>query len=125
MLRRGNFFADIPDASGDEIIQLVSRMPGKDVHIERIVSEGQATPPGHWYDQDWHEWVLVLRGGAELEFADPKAEERLAPGDWLLIPANRRHRVRSTLPGTLWLAIHGDASANPALAQEPFEQPRP
>lgn len=121
MLQRGNFFTNLPEASHEEMIQIVSQMPGRDVHIERIVSEGQATPPGMWYDQPWYEWVIILRGGAELEFDEPAAEERLAVGDWLLIPARRRHRVRSTEPGTLWLAVHGDASADATLTQKPLE----
>jgi cupin 2 domain-containing protein len=109
MLKRGNIFTNLPDASHKEVIEVISRMPGKDVHIERIVSDGQATPPKCWYNQAGHEWVVVLQGGAELEFDAPPAEERLAAGDWILIPANRRHRVRSTQLGTLWLAVHGEA----------------
>jgi cupin 2 domain-containing protein len=29
------------------------------IRIERIVSEGHASPEGFWYDQSEHEWVLV------------------------------------------------------------------
>ena len=34
--------------------------------IERIVSHGHASPAGFWYDQDQHEWVIVLKGAARL-----------------------------------------------------------
>lgn len=125
MFKRGNIYTNLPDASEFEAIQTLAQMAGAHVQIERIVSEGQATPPGHWYDQPWDEWVLILKGGAELEFDSPPAEERLSHGDWLLIPAGRLHRVRSTEPGTLWLAVHGDTSANSTLTQKPLEQPRP
>ena len=30
--------------------------------IERIVSRGQASPPGFWYDQETDEWVLLVSG---------------------------------------------------------------
>jgi hypothetical protein len=38
--------------------------------IERIISQGQASPPGFWYDQAWNEWVIVLKGSATLQFED-------------------------------------------------------
>ena len=76
--------------------------------LERIVSAGQATPPGEWYDQDTHEWVALLTGGAGLRFEDEAEPRVLAPGDYLLIPAHRRHRVEWTdpEPPTVWLALH-------------------
>lgn len=112
-MQRGNFEENLPDAGAAESIELLADMRGRRTRIERIVSEGQASPEGFWYDQAWDEWVMVVRGGAELAFDAPAARERLGPGDWLLIPARRRHRVEATEPGTLWLAIHaggeGDA----------------
>lgn len=77
------------------------------VRIERIVSTGQASPPGFWYDQDEWEWVVVLQGEAELEFAEEDRRVRLRPGDHLLIPAHCRHRVAWTSGDgpTVWLAV--------------------
>lgn len=109
MLKRGNLLSNPLDASSAEIMEKLSSLGGTGTTIERIASDGQSSPPDFWYDQDWDEWVAVLAGGAELEFDNPAAEERLSPGDWLLIPAHRRHRVRATLKGTLWLAVHGKA----------------
>lgn len=106
-MQRGNFFTNIPVMESGETIEVLSRMTGGNIRIERIVTKNQ-NGPGEWYDQSWAEWVMVVKGGAELEFASPPAEERLAAGEWLLIPANRRHRVRSCEPGTLWLAVHAD-----------------
>lgn len=113
-MKRGNIRQNLPDATEGEIIEQLAAMKGDMVRIERIVTEGQATPPGHWYDQAWDEWVAVLSGGAGLEFDNPPAEEKLYPGDWLLISAHRRHRVRSAEKGTLWLAVHcgGEISDN-------------
>ncbi len=107
-MQRGNLANTLPDASQGEVIERLAVFPGRRVAVERIVSEGQTTPPGAWYDQDWDEWVLVLKGAARIAFERPDAEEALAEGDWLLIPARRRHRVAFTAPGTLWLAVHGD-----------------
>lgn len=106
MLSRGNIRANPPDASRSEAFEDLAWLRTPGLRIERIFSEGQASPDGFWYDQGWDEWVLVLDGGAVVRLADPGEEARLGPGDWLLIPARRRHRVESTEPGTIWLALH-------------------
>jgi cupin 2 domain-containing protein len=76
--------------------------------LERIVSTGQATPEGRWYDQERNEWVAVLSGSAGLLFEGEAGIRVLRPGDHVLIPAHRRHRVAWTDPQqqTVWLAIH-------------------
>ncbi len=107
-MQRGNFAENLPDASQAEVIEALSSFPSRRVSVERIVSEGQTTPPGEWYDQAWDEWVMVVKGSARLVFENPDAEEVLSENDWLLIPARRRHRVSFTAPGTIWLAVHGD-----------------
>lgn len=99
----GNLLRPLPAAAAAEHCADLMARPG--VRIERIVSRGHATPPGDWYDQDLDEWVLVVEGEGELEFADPPATVVLGRGDWLLIPARRRHRVRHTADPTVWLAI--------------------
>ena len=78
------------------------------LRIERIVSTGQATPEGQWYDQEDEEWVLVVAGAARLLIEGEARERALLPGDWLLLPAHCRHRVTWTEsdPPTVWLAIH-------------------
>lgn len=75
------------------------------VRIERIVSHGHTSPTDFWYDQDEHEWVVVLCGRATLEFRDETVE--LNPGDYFSIPANRQHRVSftDTQQPTVWLAV--------------------
>lgn len=77
------------------------------VRIERILSTGQASPDGFWYDQGWDEFVLVVQGAARLQI-EGEAERALGPGDWMTIPARRRHRVAWTDPDapTVWLAVH-------------------
>jgi cupin 2 domain-containing protein len=102
----GNLFAALPRRRRDELVTVL-RASGE-VRIERIVSTGQATPPGTWLEQDWREWVVLLAGSASLRFADEDAPRRLAPGDFLDIPAHRLHRVEATDPAapTVWLAIH-------------------
>lgn len=81
---------------------------GRGVRIERIVSTGQVTPEGQWYDQDGDEWALVVAGAARLLIEGEERERELAAGDWLLLPAHCRHRViwTETNPPTVWLAIH-------------------
>ena len=83
----------------DEILQ------HQDVRLERIVSHGQASPKGFWYDQKEDEWVMVLQGEATLKLEAPDELISLRAGDHLLIRARRRHRVESTTCPTVWLAL--------------------
>jgi cupin 2 domain-containing protein len=62
-----------------------------DMRIERIVSHGHASPDGFRYDQEPHEWVVALKGAARLRFEEWMAE--VNPGDFMNIPAHKRHRV--------------------------------
>lgn len=100
-----NLLRELPDASAAEIAEALASRPG--LRIERIVSHGQASPPGFWYDQDETEWVLLLAGTTQLRFEDEAEARRLGPGDWLEIAAHRRHRIEWTDPNrpTIWLAM--------------------
>jgi len=97
-----NLLASLPNATAGEVVTSLVARGG--VRFERIVSHGQASPEGFWYDQAEHEFVLLLQGHAELEFADGRTVT-LRPGDWLEIEAQVRHRVRSTAKDqpSVWL----------------------
>ena len=98
---------DIPDPlPPDELF--TGLIPDAGVKIERIVSGGQSTPEGQWYDQPRDEWVALLQGEAAIAYEDG-AEITLHAGDHLLIPAHTRHRVARTThsPPCIWLAVHG------------------
>ena len=85
---------------------------GQGARVERIVSQGQANPPGFWYDQDRDEFVAVLSGSAGVLFEGEAEARRLQPGDWIMLPAHCRHRVEWTDPArpTVWLAVFYDAT---------------
>jgi len=85
---------------------------GKDILIERIISFGQTTPPGEWYDQEKDEWVILLQGEACLYYENG-SQIKLNAGDYLLIPAHQKHRVTytSSEPPCIWLAIHANLTA--------------
>ena len=101
----GNLFRCAPSAEGTEVSLDLFR--GHDVRIESIVSRGSVAPVEGWYDQEWDEWVAVIRGEAELEFADG-SRCRMSQGDYVLLPRGRRHRVVRTSadPPCVWLAVH-------------------
>lgn len=105
-----NLFEGVPAGGEGEFFETLLRCGG--VRIERIVSRGQASPAGFWYDQEGDEWVLVVKGSAVLGFADG-TRIRLAPGDHLLIPGHVRHRVEQTDPAeeTVWLAVYSGQTA--------------
>ncbi len=104
-LQAESLFAGIPAALPEELFQRL--FAGDGFRVARIVSRGHASPPGFWYDQDEHEWVLLLQGAARLVFEGAHQPVTLAAGDALDIPSHRRHRVAWTDPkqDTIWLAI--------------------
>ena len=99
-----NLFANLPAALPVELVTVLAE--NSHVRIERILSTGQSSPAGYWYDQAEHEWGVVLKGAARLEFQDAPVVH-LTPGDSVLIPAHQRHRVAWTTPDepTVWLAV--------------------
>jgi cupin 2 domain-containing protein len=105
MISHGHFLQDAASGLPDEIVEVM--LSGRDVRIERIVSHGQASPPGYWYDQDEHEWVMLLEGEAALRFEGDQPLLRMTPGMHVHIPAHARHRVESTAPDrrSIWLAV--------------------
>jgi len=102
--RLGTRLTDTPQA--EELFDILLEAPG--LRVERIVSTGQVTPEGAWFDQDWDEFVLLVSGAARLLIEGETQDRQLKPGDWLLLPAHCRHRVIWTqeFPPTVWLAIH-------------------
>jgi cupin 2 domain-containing protein len=105
VVRRGSLLDVGALPAKREVLEVLLDRPG--ARIERIVSAGQSSPAGEWYDQPADEWVLLLTGRATLRFSDEALVE-LAAGDWLLIPAHARHRVEATSedPPCVWLALH-------------------
>lgn len=101
-----NLYAAIPTYLPAEVSE--SLVQAKHVRIERIASHGQASPEGFWHDQDEAEFVILVQGAGRLRFEDEVID--LRPGDWVLIPAHRKHRVEWTTPDeqTVWLAVFFD-----------------
>lgn len=102
---RKNIFENIPDKLETEIFE--DLLKTNNFKIERIVSEAHSSPDGFWYDQDKNEFVLLISGSAELEFEDGNITQ-LEPGDYIIIPPHKKHRVMKTDPDqkTVWLTIH-------------------
>lgn len=100
-----NLFANLPKRLPDELATVLAQSPH--VRIEHIVSMGQCSKSGFWYDQAEHEWVVVLKGHAKLLFEGEDEPITMRPGDHVLIPAHRKHRVEWTTPDdpTVWLAV--------------------
>jgi cupin 2 domain-containing protein len=100
-----NLLVDLPLSLPEEAVSILLRT--EHVRIERIVSTGQASPPGFWYDQAEGEWVVLLHGAARLSIAGEAAPRSLTAGDILHLPPRLRHRVEWTDPTepTVWLAI--------------------
>lgn len=104
-----------PSAREAEVTELLLRAQG--VRVERIVSFGQASPEGFWYDQDEAEWVMLVAGRARLTIADESSDRHLEAGDAIYLPAGCRHRVAWTDPTqqSVWLALFVDTELNPRI----------
>ena len=103
---KGNLF-ELPEnlSRSEEFIETI--LSNESSTIERIISTGQSTSEGVWYDQERDEWVVLLQGNAVLEYADGSTVN-LKNGDYLFLPAHKKHRVQftSSEPACIWLAVH-------------------
>ncbi len=99
-----NIFSNIPNLVADELFKTLHE--SKNLKIERVVSDGHASPSGFWYDQDQNEFVIVLEGKATIEYKDGPAFE-MSKGDYIIIHAHQLHRVVSTSQErkTIWLTV--------------------
>lgn len=73
--------------------------------VERIVSSGHFTPSEKPYIQDFDEWVVLLKGKAEITTENNVYQ--LSAGDYLFLPAGKKHWVSRTSshPECVWLAV--------------------
>ena len=101
-----NIFSVIQKQASEEILETI--IQAHQCKIERIISRGHATTVGEWYNQDKNEWVLVLKGNARLQFEGDDELVVMKTGDYINIPAHRKHRVEWTDPTeeTIWLAVY-------------------
>jgi len=102
-----NILSDLPESIPDELFEEIAS--SKTCKIERIISKGHSTPQDKWYDQEKNEFVIIIKGNAELLFKDDKTVQ-MKQGDYLNIPPHVKHRVQktSTQEETVSLAIHYD-----------------
>lgn len=101
-----NLFEDIKiDKNSEEFIDILNK---PNIRIQRIVSNGQASKEGFWYEQEENEFVTILEGEAVLEFEDKdKSDIVLKKGDFCNIEVKEKHRLKYTSieEPTIWLAI--------------------
>ena len=105
-MKSQNIFSKTPqNLEKEEFFELLIK--NDTVMIEKIISKGQKSPESDWYDQERNEWIIVLKGKAILFFED-KTSVQLNEGDFINIPAHKKHRVAWTDPDneTIWLAVH-------------------
>ena len=97
--------SDTPIDRDREFFETLFTSSGE-TRVERIISHGQTTPEGEWYDQEQDEWVMVVEGTACIAYPDG-SEATLARGEYLFLPRHVRHRVAYTSSPCVWLAIFG------------------
>ncbi|MBP87633.1 MAG: hypothetical protein CMJ64_13075 [Planctomycetaceae bacterium] len=101
-----NLLTDLPPETAEEVF--TDLVIGENFRLVKIVSNGQTTPDGEWYDQGEYEWVILLCGEAGLLFEGDTEPQTLKPGDFVHIPPHKKHRVArtDTEQPTVWLALH-------------------
>lgn len=79
----------------------------KQFRLEKIVSKGYSTPQNIWLSEDKNEFILLLKGKAELLFENGNIIN-LIEGDYFIIPSGTKHKVTKTSrkPICYWLTIH-------------------
>jgi len=104
-MKTDNIFDNIPQHLDEELFENLLTKDG--IKIQRIVSEAHTTPEGQWYDQEDNEWVILLQGAAIISFENEE-DIPLKVGEYLNIPAHKRHRVSWTSEEekTVWIAVH-------------------
>jgi len=99
-----NLFSLLP--ANLEVEEFRDLLKNENIRIERIISRGHTSPKKGWYDQEEHEWVIVLQGSGSIVFEDG-SKITLEKGDFLNIPSHKKHKVSWTDSNnlTVWLAI--------------------
>lgn len=102
-MKTSNFFDKISENISKETFETI--VQSNNVKIERIISP-PSTEKGGWYDQEENEFVLVLKGDAEMLFENTE-KIKMKEGDYIIIPAHKKHRVEKTSEKeeTIWLAV--------------------
>jgi len=99
-MKLGNVFEDCsPPGVGERLDVLLTH---KNLVVERIVSSANISPNKYVQAQD--EWVVLVRGEAELEVAGEAVVMQC--GDHLFLPSGTPHIVKSASEGAMWLAVH-------------------
>jgi cupin 2 domain-containing protein len=111
-----NLLTSLPAARDAEVSETLITARG--IRLQGIISFGQVSPEGFWYDQTEAEWVMLLTGRARLLIAGEADERILGPGDLVYLPAHCRHRVEWTDPDhpTVWLALFIDGQLGPIVS---------
>ncbi|HKZ34108.1 MAG TPA: cupin domain-containing protein [Candidatus Nanoarchaeia archaeon] len=107
MIKLENIFRDSGTKLEEELVEILIPA-GRIVRLERAVSPKSDTP-SKVYDQEEDEFVMLVKGYAELEFEEEgemgKRKVVMREGDYINIPAHLKHRVIKTEEGTTCLAL--------------------
>jgi cupin 2 domain-containing protein len=103
---KSSIFNEVEIQKGQEFFETLHS--GRNIKIERIISLDHSTPDSEVYDQSSDEWVMLVTGNAIIRFLEPEVDIELQDGDFVFIPAQKKHRVILTDKEkiTIWLAIH-------------------
>lgn len=99
-MQTSNLFNDT--ATPEEGERFDTILNHKNLLIERIISSAAITP--HEYIQAQDEWVLLMRGEADLRVEGKL--HALKEGDHIFLPAGVPHKVERASDGAMWLAVH-------------------
>ena len=87
MIEVKNLFKQIPEELKEELFE--SLIETDQIKVEKIISDAHSSPPDFCYDSEKNEFVLLLKGSAQISFEDDDKVE-LKPGNYLIIPAHKK-----------------------------------
>ncbi|MGL4333182.1 MAG: hypothetical protein ACRCZQ_02355 [Bacteroidales bacterium] len=103
-----NIYDAITPENNQEITDILLRSAGANgamnLRIERIVSNGEASPPDFWYDQDFNEWCCLVHGCAVLQ-TELQEEIVLSKGDSCFLSRHLKHRVSEVSDDAIWITV--------------------
>jgi cupin 2 domain-containing protein len=99
LININNLYEGDYPAENNEVFSILFQ--NRTLKIESIRSSLKTA--GELYDQDQDEWVLLLKGEAQMEIIDEIRSIRA--GDYLFLPKHTPHRVISTSDNALWLGV--------------------
>ncbi len=91
-----------PSTIEEDIVTLVDNDA---IRVVQIVSKGACSKRDLWYDDNFGEFIYMLKGVGVIQFEEGY-DERLNKGNNIYIAPHMKHRVSYTSADAVWLCVY-------------------